>query len=308
MSLIDKSEQRVGDNSSAIQVAGNATIGNSTSEVIEICKLVVMKELSSLREEAMDIAMQRAQEFAIKIANRLSSEVDDKIRTKLKDPDIEFSIREATLIVAKKGCKTKSDLLQEIIVSKVSNENEETDLLLDHALEITKRLTTSEIKLLALIYYIRIGDILINQKSTHELIENYKNGILHPSITLNECYSINKQKLSLTFPLLKKIIVELASITPVKLNHLELKGCLDSQRRFNHSILEFISKKTGLTIDSTEQFEECFPDIKEIISAFGIESLSKFDVIVPNELGVIIAKSFMQAQGVYETIKMSNKI
>lgn len=299
MSIIDKSRQHVGDNSSAIQVAGNATIGNSTSEVIEICKLVIMKEFSSLREEAMSIAMQRAQEFATNIASRLSSEVDDKIRTKLKDPDIEFSIREATLIVAKKGCKTKSDLLQEIIVSKVSNENEETDLLLDHALEITKRLTTSEIKLLTLIYYIRMADVLINNESVNELIENYNDGILHTSITLDECYSINKKKFSLSFPPLKRIIVELASITPINPSHLELKGCLHSGKQYKSSLLELMSKKTGLIIDSEEQFAEYFPDIKEIINTFGIESLSGFDKMIPNELGLIIARSFMSAQGVY---------
>lgn len=302
MSIIGKSGQHVGNNSSAIQVAGNATIGNSTSEVIEICKLVIMKEFSSLREEAMSIAMQRAQEFATNIASRLSSEVDDKIRTKLKDPDIEFSIREATLIVAKKGCKTKSDLLQEIIVSKVSNENEETDLLLDHALEITKRLTTSEIKLLAFINYIRVSNLSIDNESVDKLIENYNDGILHPSITLDKAYSLNKKKLSLSFPLLKRIIAELASISPINLSHLELKGCLHSDRKYKTSLLEFISKKTGVIIDSEEQIAEYFPDIKEIINTFGIESLSEFDKITPNELGSIIARSFMSAQGVYESV------
>lgn len=302
MSIIGKSGQHVGNNSSAIQVSGNATIGNSTSEVIEICKLVIMKEFSSLREEAMSIAMQRAQEFATNIASRLSSEVDDKIRTKLKDPDIEFSIREATLIVAKKGCKTKSDLLQEIIVSKVSNENEETDLLLDHALEITKRLTTSEIKLLAFIYYLRISDLLVENESVNEMIENYENGIPDQPVTLENCYSINKKKFSLSFPLLKRIIVELSSIIPANPDYLEIKGCLHSGKVYERSLLSIISQRTGLTIDSEEKLTEYFPDIKNIINAFAVASSSEFDRIIPNQLGIIIARSFMSAQGVYESV------
>ncbi|OOQ48932.1 hypothetical protein A0O00_11190 [Proteus mirabilis] len=84
MSIIDKSGQHVGNNSSAIQVSGNATIGNSTTEVIEICKLVVMEKFSTLRKDAMNVAMQRAQEFAVNITERLSSELDSKIEKKIK--------------------------------------------------------------------------------------------------------------------------------------------------------------------------------------------------------------------------------
>lgn len=297
MSIIDKSGQHVGDNSSAIQVAGNATIGNSTTEVMEICKLVVMEKFSTLREDAMNVAMQRAQEFAVNITERLSSELDSKIEKKLKDPDLQFAISEATAIVAKKGDKTKSELLQEIIVSKINNENEDTDLLLDHALEITKRLTTSEIKLLAFIYYHRRTDIFIDNKSIRSIIRDYKNNVVHPTVTLERCYSLSRLRFHINYPLLKKIIFELSSITPINLSYLEIKGCLYNGKSYEQNTLDIISTSSGLTIDSDELLFTTFPDFKKIINAFGIDSSSQFDEIVPNELGNIIAENFINAQG-----------
>ncbi|QAV24361.1 LPO_1073/Vpar_1526 family protein [Proteus hauseri] len=297
MSIIDKSGQHVGDNSSAIQVAGNATIGNSTSEVIEICKLVVMDKFSTLREDAMNVAMQRAQEFAVNITERLTSELDGRIEKKLKEPDLQFAISEATTIVAKKGDKTKSELLQEIIVSKIHNENEDIDLLLDHALEITKRLTTSEIKLLAFIYYLRRITVSMGNMPVQNIINDYKNNIIHPTVTLEECYSLSRQRLQIDYPLLKKIIVELSNITPINLSHLEIKGCLYNGKSYKQNILDIISTSSDLTIDSDELLFTTFPDFKKIINAFGINSSSQLDEIIPNELGNIIAKNFINAQG-----------
>ena len=297
MSIIDKSGQRVGDNSSAIQVAGNATIGNSTSEVIEICKLVVMEKFSTLREEAMNVAMQRVQEFAVNITNRLSSELDSKIEEKLKEPDLQFAISEATTIVAKKGNKTKSELLQEIIVSKIYNESEDTDLLLDHALEITKRLTTSEIKLLAFIALFRATDIFVEKTPLKKIIKDYKNNIVCPFIKLDECYSLFKRNMSLDNPLIRKILIDQSSITPVNIRHLEVKGCLYYNRNYNQSFLDIISQNSAHPIDSDESLFTNFPDIEKIIKVFGINSTSELDQIVPNGLGEIIAKNFINAQG-----------
>ncbi|MBS0917696.1 LPO_1073/Vpar_1526 family protein [Providencia rettgeri] len=297
MSIIDKSGQHVGDNSSAIQVAGNATIGNSTTEVMEICRLVVMERFSALREDAMNVAIQRAQEFAVKITERLNSELDDRIEKKLKDPDLQFAIGEATTIVAKKGDKTKSELLQEIIISKIHNENEETDLLLDQALEITKRLTTSEIKLLAIIFYFRKIIECIEGKSIYAIVEDYSNNIIHPTVTLETCYFVYKRRFELANPFLNRIINELSSIYPVNKDHLELKGCLCNGKSYSENSQHIISKYSGLTIESDEQFSTHFPYFKKIIDAFGFHSLSELDEVVPNELGTIIAQNFINAQG-----------
>lgn len=297
MSIIDKSGQHVGNNSTAIQVAGDAMFGNSTSEIIEICKLVVMEKFSALREDAMNTAMQRANEFAVNITARLNSELNDKIEKKLKDPDLQFAISEATTIVARKGDKTKSELLQEIIISKINNDNEENDLLLDQSIEITKRLTTSEIKLLSMIFFFRMTNVDINGKSILEIIDDYLNDIINPHITLEKCYSLCSTRFNLEYPLIHRIIVDLDDICKVNINHLEIKGCLYNAKSFEITSQEVISKLSGLVIDSDDKFSEHFPDFKKIISAFGINSLSDLDKIVPNELGDIIAINYINAQG-----------
>ncbi|EKN6174888.1 hypothetical protein DVQ67_21385, partial [Yersinia enterocolitica] len=72
MSLIDKSGQQVGSNSQALQVGGDLNIGNTTTEVISICELVVSKQMTAFKKEAFELAESRAREFGQQIANSLS--------------------------------------------------------------------------------------------------------------------------------------------------------------------------------------------------------------------------------------------
>lgn len=135
MSIFDnKSGQHVGDGSSSIQVAGDFTIGNTSTEVIAICELVVKSQMASLREDAFKVVDQRAREFGNQIAVKLSQHLDEKLATKLADPDIQYSMNQAVTQVARKGFDEKSELLKELIVTKIESDQEENSILIDQAL------------------------------------------------------------------------------------------------------------------------------------------------------------------------------
>lgn len=296
--LFDKSGQHVGNDSEAIQAGRDVIIGNNTQDVIAICNLVIDTRFSALQQKALQEARQRANEFGTQITNKLNVEIDEKIEAKLADPDIQFAISEATVIVARKGDKVKSNLLQEIILSKIKNEDEEKDLLIDHAIEISKRLTTSEIKLLTFIYFFRRIYKELNSFNLSSIISDYQNSIIHPSISLEECYSAYKNFYSIeNSPLLRRIIGDFNTITPVKKHLLEIKGCLKNDSSYVLTFKQLISERTGFNIDTEESFQYHFPTLKLILDYFDIANIEEFNYFVINELGEIIAENYLNAQG-----------
>ncbi|ELY2521082.1 hypothetical protein SMC04_001208, partial [Cronobacter sakazakii] len=124
MNVFGKSGQHVGDNSSAIQVSGNVTFGTTVNEVINICSLIVKAEMASLRADAFQIANERAKEFGNQIASKLSTQLDERLKQKLADPDIQYSINQAVTQVARKGFNEKSELLKELIITKIETDDE----------------------------------------------------------------------------------------------------------------------------------------------------------------------------------------
>lgn len=112
----------MGDNSNAVQVAGDFNVGNTTTEVIAICNLVVSTQMAALRQEAQEEARLRATEFGSQIIEKLSSEVEDIVMEKLRDPDIQYAMNQSVIQVARKGLGAKSDLLKELIVSKIKKQ------------------------------------------------------------------------------------------------------------------------------------------------------------------------------------------
>jgi hypothetical protein len=58
-------------------------------------------------------------------------------------------MNQAVIQVARKGFDEKSELLKELIVSKIQTKEEEDSIVIDHALEATSKLTTNDIKFLS---------------------------------------------------------------------------------------------------------------------------------------------------------------
>lgn len=296
MSLIDKSGQRVGDGSNAIQVAGDATFGNTTSEVIAICELVVRSQMASFREDAYELVDARAKEFGNQISIKLSQEVDEKLRERLADPDVQYSINQAVTQVARKGFDAKSELLKELLVSKIENDEEEESLLIDHAIEISPRLTTSEIKFLAFIYYFRFCHKILNGINITELAESGRNHELVKEYTNTFAKGFHDfiyKQYELDF---KKIIGDMNSLRKVNKSYLNLKSVISEGMSYNKKYPELITSRTGteLNVDGSD-FNDHYPIIINILDAFGIKDIEEFNGFVLNPLGNLIAGNYLKA-------------
>ncbi|EFC1230567.1 hypothetical protein KQL91_002386 [Escherichia coli] len=300
MSLIGNSGQKVGDGSTAIQAGNDVVIGNTTSEIVTICELVVASKMSSLKEEAMMVAMERAQEFGTKVAMNIASNLDEKIENKLKDPDIQYAISQAVVQVATKGINEKNDLLQELIISKINNDDEDHDLIIDLALETTKRTTSSELKLLGLISYFRFCSKTFNNLNITQLLDSYNNGKEVIGFNKDACQQLFKviyETPSIDFD---KITGGTDTIKPIDTSMMEIKGLIQTDKHFATSYFDILEARTGIILSNNQQiFEENFPVLDTILKSFNIETLDKLNSIVLSPVGNVIGKDYLKARGFF---------
>ncbi len=301
MSFLDNSGQKVGDNSNAIQVTGNLNVGNTTTEVMTICNLVISTQMAALRQEAQEEARLRALEFGNQIIKKLSSEVEDIVIEKLKDPDIQFAMNQSIVQVARKGIGAKSDLLKELIVSKIKNNEEEIDLLIDHALDITQRLTTSELKFLSIVFYFRFciktqNGVILNhvvEQSDESYNENGINKIFCRAV-FNEIYKNS----SIDFD---KITDGIEKIKPINLTMLDVKGCTTSEKHYTKNYFALIKERSGVELIDNDyaDFRKKFNTIATLLDKFGIKNLEEFNSAVLSPLGMIISENYLCARGFF---------
>ncbi len=298
MSLFEKSGQSVGDNSSAIQVTGDAYFGNTTTEVMAICQLMVKSEMASLREDAFALVDSRAQEFGHQIAEKLSKDVDEKLRAKLADPDIQYTLNQAVVQVARKGFDAKSELLKELIVTKIENDQEDQSILIDQALDTTSRLTTNDIKFLAFVYFLRSINKMVGSINITELAEKKSTHFSLPNISLEENYMIHRSMYAVYETDYIKFLGEHFTLKRLNQQPLEIKGVFFSDKIYNINYLELLSKRTGYdTLTSDASFYEAFPATKLVLDSFGISTLTELDSLVINPVGMIIAENYLKAHG-----------
>lgn len=298
MSFFDnKSGQHVGDGSTAIQVTGDAVIGNTTTEVVTICGLVIRAEMASLKEEAFKIVNQRAEEFGNQIASKLSSDLDDKLKEKLSDPDIQYSINQAVVQVARKGFDEKSELLKELIVSKIETEEEDDGIIIDHALEITSKLTTNDIKFLSLIYYLRNITKLRNGINVTVLAEENETHFGLVGFTVEQNHAFHKNCYSEYHIDYITFLGEIESLKKINIDLLSLKGVVFTDKHYTTNYKELLGKRIGQTdFESDESFFDTFHGLKSILEAFSIPTIDDFNSIVLNPIGHLIAENFLRAR------------
>lgn len=299
MSLFEKSGQSVGDNSSAIQVTGDAHFGNTTTEVMAICQLMVKSEMASLREDAYALVDSRAKEFGHQIAEKLSKDVDEKLRAKLADPDIQYTLNQAVVQVARKGFDAKSELLKELIVSKFKSIEEEENLILDHALDTTQRLTTSEIKLISLIYYFRYCHKTMHGVNITQIVDRGPEGPSVAGLPLAACFDIMSQVYKIYELDYKRILSTLDSLKPVNKQMLVIKGCINSEQSYEKNYIDLIKERTGIQITDEESFKKDFATLSTIMEAFSIKETKDLNEYVLSPLGIVIAKNYLEAHNFF---------
>lgn len=319
--LPDKQKQNVGDNSLALQAQGDVhvTYGLGYQDVKSICTDLFNTNFPQLREEALAEARKHVQEYSEDLMDSLKSEKPEFLATRLNSPDVQFSINESIMQVAKNSSQEKSKVLKKLIIEKIKSDDEERNILINEAIELLPRLSKNQLSFLAFIHSAR------NIKTTDLSLEGMMNMLIlannqgeNVKGKFTETIEIFKQqqekmqtedgeallqvKLIRTRNIINRYSNTLRNLASnlkhkIELAELERRGFLFNGK--NYTVKTSILLAQKLNIDessfSIEWLKTDFPIFYEIMEASGISDLSSLDAIVLTKLSNELAGIYLTA-------------
>lgn len=151
-------EQNVNRSENVVQVAGNVEINNryglAVHEVKELTKIFMRENFPVLRAEAIAAAQANVQQFLHEFEGKLAQNIGRIDPNRLKDPDIQSSINDAVLETAKKGHRSNSDILADLVIERLNiRTNDYVSLVVSEAIKVVPRLTPEQIGFMTLVLF-----------------------------------------------------------------------------------------------------------------------------------------------------------
>jgi len=152
-------EQSVNRSENVVQVSGSVEINNryglAVHEVKELTQIFMRENFPVLRAEAIAAAQANVQQFLSKFEEKLAQNIGRIDPNRFKDPDIQSSLNDAVLETAKKGERSNSDLLAELVIERLNTgTNDYVSLVVSEAIKVVPKLTTEQIGFLTLALFL----------------------------------------------------------------------------------------------------------------------------------------------------------
>jgi hypothetical protein len=177
--ISDKNKkQEGGDGSSNIQ-ADNVNVYNGLSyqDVKDIATDIFKANFLQLKDEAAQIASERAEEISEKILNKIKKD-SPKSLEEFSQPAMQDALFTAQKEYAKSGDKELGDLLVDIIVDRAEvSQRNMLQIVLDESLHIAPKLTISQLDTLTLLFLL-IRTRRLNVRNFEELKGYYISQVL----------------------------------------------------------------------------------------------------------------------------------
>lgn len=157
--------------------------GLSYSEAKDLIVSVVDQKLIEFKDEAVTIFNNRTDEFK-KLLSEKIKDLPEQEMGKLREPDTQIVLLEATKISGRKQNDELRNLLADLVVSRIKNDNtgkeELKNIVYNEAISTVNKLTTNQIKIITICYLARYtshGGIV-----SWDTFKNYLNTHLKPFI------------------------------------------------------------------------------------------------------------------------------
>lgn len=278
----DSQTQRVSDSSVAIQSGRDTYVGMQYSEVKDLFELLLERNFPKLREEAINESKLYVDKFAKELFGKISSSQESmSVEERFKKPEVQASINDSVMYVARKTENADIGVVSDLILLKLDSEEDSLKgIIVDESIAMLPRVNSNLIKMFALSFYLRkLGPISGLPK------EEVLRGFYH-------------NNLANFFPL--------ESVESADLNHIEYINAVRSDKHYTTKIYEIINPRAGLNMDSDDyvkKFEEggLFPDkfpyLTRLLQAYGFENLSDFDQLVLSRVSEYLGLSYLRSQG-----------
>lgn len=178
----DNQNQKLGNNSNALQVGGDLQIyqGISYTEAKEIALDVFKNNFYQLSEEAARVAKLRAEELTDEFLKKVEKNIPESIQ-QMNDPGMQYALLTAQIEYAKTGDKDLEEILLEILMKRMREPNRSLkQLILNEALSIVPKITSKQLDILCHVFFIR--EMIISEIKDIATLKNSINAYIIPTI------------------------------------------------------------------------------------------------------------------------------
>lgn len=164
-----------------INVYNTSNSGLTYSEAKDLINLVVDQKLNTLKDEAETIYYKRINEFKNFLIKKISSLSESEIK-KLREPDMQLTLFEATKISGRKQSDELRSLLANLVVNRIKHdktgEEELKNIVYNEAILTLNKLTIDQLKIITLCYLTKYTSC--NLIESWETYNNYLNKHIKP--------------------------------------------------------------------------------------------------------------------------------
>jgi hypothetical protein len=146
----------VKDNSTALQVAGNMSVGLTFENCERLFNLLLQENFPKLEAAAAQKAQENVNNLVSTTYQKLKERLDQIEIAKMVEPDVQSTFNSAVQGAAKKGEKIDINLLSGLLQSRLNKENDDyVDNCIETAVEIIPRLTSELLAVLPIVHLIQ---------------------------------------------------------------------------------------------------------------------------------------------------------
>ncbi len=220
--MIDNQKQDIGNNSTAIQVKGNLTVGSSYSDIKEIFLDLFELNFPKIQNIAAETAKIRVDKLLEEMKTSFTKHKDLIDIEKFEEPAVQFEIQAMTINAAKRGEKSNYKLLSEILCTSITKDCPEIiELISSEALSVVPSLNKIHIDYLSL--HVLINEAKMPNNPLNYLNINIKSKINFISevkkITFSEVQYLSLKRV------LEPLVIAHAEIIPALISdYPEIKG------------------------------------------------------------------------------------
>lgn len=151
----DRQSQKSGDLSTNVQAGGNVTVGLNYSEARQVAMDVFEANFLKLKDEAFEVARERAEQFIESFLTRAAEEGQEEI-PEAKNPDFQYAVFSAQREYARTGDEDLGELLVQLLVDRTKTpERNLMQIVLNESLSVAPKLTQDQLDALSLIFLLR---------------------------------------------------------------------------------------------------------------------------------------------------------
>ncbi|EHA1080340.1 LPO_1073/Vpar_1526 family protein [Photobacterium damselae subsp. damselae] len=179
----------VKDNSTALQVAGNMSVGLTFENCERLFNLLLQENFPKLEAAAAQKAQENVNNLVSTTYKKLEERLDQIEISKMAEPDVQSTFNSAVQGAAKKGNKIDINLLSELLKSRLDKENDDyVDNCIESAVEIIPKLTSELLSVFPIVHFIQ-GLTCNNEAALDDIFHDLDR------YYFSQCNNITKNKL-----------------------------------------------------------------------------------------------------------------